>query len=93
MFAFNDALEGCHGNTYRVDLLWRQGGLVVEIDSYQTHGNRHSFGADRHRDYEMLATGCRVLRITNDEALSDTASAVEKIRRIVRVIKGDDDVT
>ena len=85
LFAFNQRVTGRHGNQYIVDLVWDRGRLIVEVDSFQVHGNRFAFAQDRHRDYELMAANYRVLRITNDEAASDTASAVEKIRQLVRL--------
>ncbi len=32
---------------YEVDFLWRDAGLVVEVDSYRHHSNRRSFRTDR----------------------------------------------
>lgn len=87
LFAFNQRITGKHGNVYTVDLVWHSGRLIVEVDSFQLHGNRFAFAKDRHRDYELLASDYRVLRITHDEASNDTQSAVEKIRQLVRLIK------
>ncbi len=87
LFAFNQRIIGAHGNAYTVDLIWQSGQLIVEVDSFQLHGNRFAFANDRHRDYELLASDYRVLRITHDEAATDTSSAVEKIRQLVRRIK------
>ncbi|MGH9830342.1 MAG: endonuclease domain-containing protein, partial [Blastocatellia bacterium] len=87
LFAFNRRIAGRHGNDYIVDLVWQEGGLVVEVDSFQAHGSRFAFAQDRHRDYELMAANYRVLRITHDEAARDTDSAVEKIRMLVRLIR------
>ena len=85
LFAFNQRITGGHGNQYIVDLVWPSGRLIVEVDSFQVHGNRFAFAQDRHRDYELMAANYRVLRITHDEAAMDTESAVEKIRQLVRL--------
>lgn len=87
LFAFNQRITGQHGNAYTVDLIWHGGRLIVEVDSLKLHGNKFAFANDRHRDYELLASDYRVLRITDDEAASDTQSAVAKIRQLVRLIK------
>jgi very-short-patch-repair endonuclease len=87
LFAFNQRITGRHGNQYIVDLVWPGGGLIVEVDSFQVHGNRFAFAQDRHRDYELMAANYRVLRITHDEAAMDTQSAVEKIRQLVRLVQ------
>jgi very-short-patch-repair endonuclease len=87
LFAFNQRIIGRHGNAYTVDLVWPGGRLIVEVDSYQLHNNRFMFANDRHRDYELMASDYRVLRITHEEAANDTASAVAKIRQLVRLVR------
>jgi very-short-patch-repair endonuclease len=49
---------------FTLDALWPATGLVVEIDTYETHGTRHSFEADRARDAYVLARGLRTIRVT-----------------------------
>jgi hypothetical protein len=68
----------------RVDLLWREGRVVVELDGPE-HRRDPAFSADRHRDYELLVAGYLVLRITNEQVEADLQRAVEKIRDVVRL--------
>lgn len=70
------------GPTPRVDLLWREGRVVVEIDGAE-HERDPIYAADRHRDYELLVAGYLVLRITNAEVELDLDRAVDKVRRVV----------
>jgi very-short-patch-repair endonuclease len=51
-----------HG--YEVDFLWRQAGLVVEVDGFAYHSSPHRFERDRQRDGQLLARGFRVVRVT-----------------------------
>jgi very-short-patch-repair endonuclease len=51
-----------HG--HEVDFLWRDEGLVVEVDGFQFHSTRAAFERDRQRDAELQSTGLRVLRVT-----------------------------
>jgi very-short-patch-repair endonuclease len=51
-----------HG--YEVDCLWRDAGLVVEVDGYAFHSSHRSFVHDRRRDSVIVAAGVRVLRLT-----------------------------
>jgi very-short-patch-repair endonuclease len=51
-----------HG--YEVDFLWRDKGLVVEVDGFQFHSTRAAFERDRQRDAELQSAGLRVLRVT-----------------------------
>ncbi len=72
------------GTPPRVDLLWREGRIAVELDGPE-HCREPNYGRDRHRDYELLVAGYHVLRLTNAEVETDLARAVEKIRRVVRL--------
>ena len=47
-----------------VDFLWRERGLIVEIDGFRFHSTRSAFERDRRRDAELTAAGFRVLRVT-----------------------------
>jgi very-short-patch-repair endonuclease len=49
---------------HEVDFLWRDQGLVVEVDGFQFHSTRAAFERDRQRDAELQAAGLRVLRLT-----------------------------
>lgn len=85
LFHHNCVIETLRGSRPRVDLVWLEGRLIVELDGYVDHGRRESFANDRHRDYELMHSGYAVLRLTNDEVLQDVAKAVDKIRDIVKL--------
>jgi very-short-patch-repair endonuclease len=51
-----------HGR--ELDFLWRDQGLVVEVDGYAFHGDRGAFEADRRRDAVLAARGLQVIRVT-----------------------------
>lgn len=83
LFACNQTVAlGGYGHP-RVDLLWRDGRIVVELDGPE-HQDDPNFANDRHRDYELLVAGYLVLRITNHQVATDLQAAVEKIRAVVR---------
>ncbi len=46
------------------DFLWPDQKLIVEVDGYDTHGNRAAFEADRRRDQVHVAAGYVVIRVT-----------------------------
>ena len=73
---------GLFGPTPRVDLLWRDGKVVVELDGTE-HERNPTYAADRHRDYELLVAGYLVLRLTNAEVELDLDRALDKVRRVV----------
>jgi len=49
---------------YEVDFLWRQSGIVVEVDGFQYHSSRPRFERDRRKDAELVAAGLTVLRLS-----------------------------
>ena len=51
-----------HG--HRVDFVWPDHKLVIEVDGYQFHGHRSAFERDRRKDQVLIAAGYRVVRVT-----------------------------
>jgi very-short-patch-repair endonuclease len=49
---------------FKVDAVWPELRLVVEVDGYEFHRDRHSFENDRARDATLVAAGYRVIRFT-----------------------------
>jgi very-short-patch-repair endonuclease len=85
LFTFNTLIETVGGTRPKVDLLWQDGRLVVELDGYGSHGNRSAFFDDRRRDYELIRSGYIVLRLVNEEIEQDLELAMEKVRSVVRL--------
>jgi very-short-patch-repair endonuclease len=84
LFRFNWFVETVRGSRPKVDWVWMDGRLVVELDGYPDHATRRAFIGDRQRDYELLLSGFTVLRLANDEIAQDCGRAIEKIRDLVR---------
>jgi len=51
-------------NGFTVDFLWREAGVVVEIDGYQWHSTRSAFERDRRKDAMLRGEGLSLARIT-----------------------------
>lgn len=83
-FVFNALIEDVSLKSPKVDLLWAQGRLVIELDGAE-HRGRRAYRDDRHRDYELLCAGYAVIRIPNEEIIEDFPKALEKIRSVVRL--------
>ncbi|GAA1098521.1 endonuclease domain-containing protein [Tsukamurella spumae] len=67
----------------RVDLLFPQPRLVVEIDG-PDHRSIEKYEADRRRDADLLLAGFHVLRLTNARILGDLAESMTVIRALVQ---------
>jgi very-short-patch-repair endonuclease len=89
LFRFNQLIKTRHGTTPRVDLVWPDGKLVIEIDGHADHSRAGKFCHDRERDYQLLITGYRVLRVPEMFVLMDLQLTLERIRTAVRFLKED----
>jgi hypothetical protein len=58
-FVFNARVEDVSLKSPKVDLLWSEGRLVIELDGDE-HRGRRAYRDDRHRDYELLCAGYAV---------------------------------
>ncbi|MCF2972765.1 DUF559 domain-containing protein [Synechococcus sp. Nb3U1] len=84
LFSFNQSIQTTTGQSFKVDLLWEEGKLIVELDGDE-HRGRNRYTADRQRDYELVISGYLVLRISNDQVMSDCERVLEMIRNVVRL--------
>ena len=84
LFAFNQPVEAAAGTRYVVDLLWKEGRVIVEIDGYRFHSDEAAFASDRHRDYELTLSGYLVFRLPHSEVMANVSGAVAKISDMVK---------
>lgn len=70
----NERVEG-----FEADFFWPGHRLVVEIDTYLTHGDRITFERDRRKQTAYARAGIMTLRIT-EETLSQ---AVANVRAVI----------
>jgi len=68
-----------------VDFLWREARLVVETDSYVTHGGTVAFEDDRQRDLRLRRLGYAVhrfserqLEVEPEEVVADVIAALRR---------------
>lgn len=84
LFQFNQRVTTVLDSRFIVDLLWREGRIVVEVDGYGWHSSRSMFNSDRQRDYELTISNYLVLRLPHDFVVQDPALACERIREFVQ---------
>lgn len=65
---------------YEVDFLWREQGLIVEVDSWKYHGTNTAFENDRVRDVDLKLDGYTVLRVTDRRIEREPGWVAAKIR-------------
>ena len=61
----------------QVDALWMPQRVIVELDTFATHGQSASFESDRARDRSLQVLGFQVIRIT-DRALAEDPDGLER---------------
>jgi predicted transcriptional regulator of viral defense system len=49
---------------YELDVCWPERRFAVELDTFQTHGNRASFESDRDRDLALALAGIETIRVS-----------------------------
>lgn len=68
---------------HEVDALWPAAKLVVELDSWEHHGDRAAFERDRARDPELLLAGYRMIRITHRRLDAEAQETAEQIHALL----------
>jgi len=86
LFEYNQSLILYGEKRCTVDLIWRSGALVIEVDGNE-HRSEAAFGKDRDRDYRVFMSGYTMLRLTNGEVIHNTSGVLNKIRSVVRRLK------
>jgi very-short-patch-repair endonuclease len=72
-----------HIGPYRVDALFGDRALVVELDGWATHKTWAAFQRDRRQDQDILAYyGIPTVRLTYFETTREARSTAERLRRI-----------
>jgi very-short-patch-repair endonuclease len=69
---------------FTVDFRWRAERVVVETDSYRTHGGQVAFEEDRERDMWLVANGYAIARVTDSRLDRDPAALAAELRTILR---------
>jgi Protein of unknown function (DUF559)/Transcriptional regulator, AbiEi antitoxin len=69
---------------YTVDFLWRAERVIVETDSFRTHGGALAFEEDRRRDLWLKARGYEVVRVTDQALTADPEGTASALRAILR---------
>ncbi len=67
-----------------VDALWRQAGLVVEIDGHRGHRSRAQVQRDRRRELHLRAAGLTVIRYAGDQVVGEPALVAEDLRTALK---------
>ncbi|MGE0607759.1 MAG: endonuclease domain-containing protein [Pirellulales bacterium] len=91
LFECNQWVETRYHTRHLVDLVWRDGKLVVEVDGFYWHTRPDAFAHDRLRDFELNVSGYLVLRLPHDDVMQDVERAMRRIQRLVAFHRGGRD--
>ena len=68
---------------YTADFLWPAQKVIVETDSFRTHGGPVAFEEDRARDVWFKVRGFMVLRVTDRQLEHDPAGIASSLRSVL----------
>jgi very-short-patch-repair endonuclease len=66
---------------YEVDFLWRDAGVVVELDGWDGHSGRVAFERDRLKMAKLIACGLRVVPVTGRQIRDDPNGVLSRLER------------
>jgi predicted transcriptional regulator of viral defense system len=67
----------------RVDAIWRDQRLVVELDGVAAHGGWAAIKRDRAREMALRASGCQVVRYTWEQVTAHRNEVLPDLRRLL----------
>ncbi len=67
----------------RADAYFPDHGLIVELDGWEFHKDRHAFENDRERDAENLRVGDPTLRLTRDRFKNSADREAQRLTEIL----------
>lgn len=62
---------------FEVDFVWKEHGVIAELDAYLTHGSQSAFERDRERDRKLTLAGWKVMRMTDERAIADLSRLLD----------------
>lgn len=78
-----NAPVGIADGRIEVDFLWPDHRFVVEADSRDFHGTATAFERDRWRDRELLRAGYTTLRVTHQQAETESQAIADSITAVL----------
>jgi very-short-patch-repair endonuclease len=69
---------------YELDAYWASERFAVELDTYEHHGGRRSFEADRLRQEDLKLAGIEMTRVTGRRMDQDPDGVAARLRQLLR---------
>jgi hypothetical protein len=71
------------GTPIRIDALWREARLAVEVDERWSHSTRSAFVRDRRRDAQLTLAGMRPVRLSGMDLTRDAVRTARLLRQLL----------
>jgi len=68
---------------YEIDAYWPEERFAVELDVFETHGDRASFEADRVRQEELMLVGVEMIRVTGPRLKREPEMVIGRVRTLL----------
>jgi very-short-patch-repair endonuclease len=68
---------------YELDVCWPERRLAVELDAFETHGNRASFEEDRDRDLVFALAGIETTRVSERQFRREPDAITAKLAKLL----------
>lgn len=68
---------------WEADFYWPAAGVVLELDLYETHGDRTAFERDREKDADLVERGLTVMRVTPRQYRTRPGDVRRRLERLV----------
>jgi predicted transcriptional regulator of viral defense system len=68
---------------YELDAYWADERFAVELEVFETHGNRASFEADPVRHEELLLIGIEMIRVTGPRLKREPETVIRRVRTLL----------
>jgi very-short-patch-repair endonuclease len=78
-------VESDSSKTWRLDFVYPQHKVLIEVDGRRWHAGRQQARSDRHRDNVMNVRGWVVLRFTWEDVMNDPAYVIDQVRRALGI--------
>lgn len=72
----------------KVDFLWADARVIVEVDGRQSHDTHLAYQEDRDRDSRLTVAGYRPLRFTYRDVMKRPAVVAGRVRDTIRLVLG-----
>ncbi|MFT3865918.1 MAG: hypothetical protein QM729_16760 [Solirubrobacterales bacterium] len=68
---------------YELDVYWPERRFGIELDAFETHGNRAAFESDRERDLALAMAGIETIRVSENQFRREPEEIAARLRTLL----------